>query len=69
MRVNKIVVSGFRSLIDEVSIGNLDSVNVIVGRNGVGKTNLIEVFRFLRELSAGRIYRPVDDFFSRRRRD
>jgi predicted ATPase len=68
MRVRKIIVSGFKSLMDEVSIGDLDRVNVFVGKNGAGKTNVIEVFRFLRELSAGRTHRPVDDFFSREKK-
>lgn len=45
-----IVVKNFKSIEDQTL--NLGRLNVLIGGNGSGKSNFIEVFRFLRELVA-----------------
>ena len=53
LTVNKISVKGFKSIGDaEVE---LRPVNVLIGANGSGKSNLIEVFSLLRAVCAGRL--------------
>lgn len=47
-RLNSIQVSGFKSIQDlDLEIRNL---NVLIGANGAGKSNFIELFKFIREL-------------------
>ncbi|HTR88271.1 MAG TPA: AAA family ATPase [Reyranella sp.] len=47
-KLEKLKIKGFKSVRDqELRLGNL---NVFIGGNGSGKSNLIEVFRFLREI-------------------
>ena len=59
LTVNKIAVKGFKS-IGEAEV-ELRPVNVLIGANGSGKSNLIEVFSFLRAVRAGRL----DDYVAR----
>ena len=46
--LEKLTVRNFKSIRDQTL--NLGSLNVFIGGNGSGKSNLIEVFRFLREI-------------------
>ena len=47
-KLEKITVKNFKSIREqELALGTL---NVFIGGNGAGKSNLIEVFRFLREI-------------------
>ena len=48
-----ISISGFRSIQDlDLTVGDL---NVLIGQNGAGKSNFIEVFRFLHEVLSQRL--------------
>lgn len=51
--LNQIKVFGFKS-IKELNLP-IKSLNVLIGPNGVGKSNFIELFRFLRHLIDGRL--------------
>src|SRR5947199_115802 len=46
--LEKLTVQNFKSIRDQTL--NLESLNIFIGGNGSGKSNLIEVFRFLREV-------------------
>ena len=47
-KLEKITIKNFKSIRDQtLAIGNL---NIFIGGNGAGKSNLIEAFRFLREI-------------------
>ncbi len=52
-KLDKIVVRGFRSIANQtVTLGD---ITVLIGSNGSGKSNFIEVFKLLREISEGRL--------------
>jgi len=46
-KLEKITIKNFKSIRDQTL--ELNSLNVLIGANGSGKSNLIEVFRFLHE--------------------
>lgn len=47
--ISKIRVSNFRSFGDlEVELGNF---NVVIGANASGKSNFVQIFRFLRDVA------------------
>ena len=48
-KLEKLRIQGFRSIRDQEL--RLNDLNVFIGGNGSGKSNLIEVFRFLREIT------------------
>lgn len=48
-RLNKITISGFKS-IRELSDFELGSLNVLIGANGAGKSNFINIFKLLNEM-------------------
>ncbi len=51
--IDKLTIKGFKSLQDvELELGNL---NVLIGPNGGGKSNLISYFEMLREMVEGRL--------------
>ncbi|TDQ63890.1 putative ATPase [Maritalea mobilis] len=52
-RIDKICVSGFKS-IAELQL-DIKDINVLIGGNGSGKSNFIGVFKFLREITEGRL--------------
>lgn len=54
-----LTVSGFKS-IQSVRKLEMRRINVVVGANGSGKSNLIKVFSFLEALRAGRLEEYVD---------
>ena len=56
-RLKKVSVRGFRS-IKEMDL-ELGPINVCIGANGAGKSNLIEFFKMINELMAGRLQRYV----------
>lgn len=58
--LNKLTIRGFKS-IQELEEFELKSLNVIVGANGAGKSNLISFFRMLRSLIDGNLNRYVRD--------
>lgn len=47
-RLDRIQIAGFKSIRDQSL--NLGSLNVLIGANGAGKSNFIEVFRLLNEI-------------------
>ncbi|ODV92163.1 hypothetical protein CANCADRAFT_42779 [Tortispora caseinolytica NRRL Y-17796] len=48
MHIKQIIIKGFKSYKGEVIVDNIDpGVNVIVGRNGSGKSNLFAALRFV----------------------
>lgn len=47
-RLDRIHVAGFKSIRDQSL--DLSSLNVLIGANGAGKSNFVEVFRLLREI-------------------
>lgn len=46
MRIERLILSGFKSFADRVEIELLPGVTAIIGPNGSGKSNLIEAIRF-----------------------
>lgn len=56
-RLKSLTVEGFKS-IKEDTIG-LGALNVLIGGNGVGKSNWISVFKFLREIVDGHLQLSV----------
>src|SRR5207302_2638345 len=55
----KIHVQGFRRLYD-VDL-NLNSLNVIIGANGSGKTSLLDVFSLLAASASGRLKQAISE--------
>ena len=53
-RIDWITVEGFRSIaqLEQLALG---PINVLIGANGAGKSNLIDVFALLRALRVGRL--------------
>lgn len=50
-RLENITIKGFKSIRDQSL--DLSKLNVFIGGNGSGKSNLIQAFRFLREVARG----------------
>jgi predicted ATPase len=51
--LEKLIIQNFKSIREQtLALGRL---NVFIGGNGAGKSNLIDVFKFLRELMSGRL--------------
>jgi AAA15 family ATPase/GTPase len=61
VRITELYVANFRS-IKEVKLSDLGGVNLVVGYNGSGKTNLLSsIFTFIRNLNSGIERKTVDD--------
>uniref|UniRef100_UPI001EDF9D07 AAA family ATPase n=1 Tax=Xenorhabdus bovienii TaxID=40576 RepID=UPI001EDF9D07 len=58
--LDKLTIKGFKS-IRELNEFKLNSLNVIVGANGAGKSNLLSFFKMLRALIDGTLNRYVRD--------
>lgn len=56
-RIDKINVSGFKSIADLKL--DIKDINILIGANGSGKSNFIGVFKFLREITEGRLEKYV----------
>lgn len=52
-KLRLIEVKGYKSIRDQKI--PLENMNVLIGQNGAGKTNFISLFRFLRNIIAGRL--------------
>ena len=52
--LNKLTITGFKS-IRELKELELNNVNIFIGGNGAGKSNLIEFFRLLRKIIDGKL--------------
>lgn len=57
-KLDYITVRGFKSLADIEEL-KLNSVNVLIGANGSGKSNFVEAFSFLRALRQSEVTRYV----------
>ncbi len=56
--LQQIEVKGFKS-IAELKL-SLENINILIGANGAGKTNLISLFTFLSHLSQGKLRNYVE---------
>ena len=56
-RLTQITVQGYKSIKDQTL--DLGQLNVLIGGNGVGKSNLIGVFKFLRSIYDGDLQTTV----------
>ena len=56
-KLNSITIRGFRS-IKEATL-ELRPLNVLIGANGAGKSNLISFFKMMNELTAGRLQQYI----------
>ena len=56
-RLKNVIIRGFRS-IKEMSL-ELGPMNVCIGANGAGKSNLIEFFKMINEMMAGRLQQYI----------
>ena len=56
-RLKNIEIKGFRS-IKEMTL-ELHPINVLIGANGVGKSNLIAFFKLVNELMGGRLQQHI----------
>ena len=56
-RLKKIKIKGFRS-IKEMTL-ELRPLNVLIGANGAGKSNLISFFKLVNELMGGRLQQHI----------
>ncbi|AKX54393.1 recombinase RecF [Thiopseudomonas alkaliphila] len=53
-RISSITIKGFKS-IRQLEDFRLQNLNVLIGGNGVGKSNFVDYFRMLSEMMAGRL--------------
>lgn len=53
-RIKNLTIKGFKSIRDLDNL-RLNSLNVLIGANGVGKSNFVDYFRMLGEMMAGRL--------------
>ena len=58
--LDKISITGFKS-IQSLEHFELKNLNVIIGANGAGKSNIISFFKLLRALIDGHLNRYVRD--------
>ena len=56
-RLDKIKIEGFKSISSTVL--DIKPINVLIGGNGSGKSNFIEAFTLLREITEGNLVRYV----------
>lgn len=52
-KLRSVHVMGYKSIRDQTI--SLEDMNVLIGQNGAGKSNLISLFRFLRNIIEGRL--------------
>lgn len=56
--LKKLELKGFKSI--KSATINFDSINILLGANGAGKTNLISLFTFLKHLASGKLKSYVE---------
>ena len=59
MRIKSITIKGFKSIKDQTV--PLDQINILIGGNGIGKTNFISAFELLRDIYDRNLQRHVLD--------
>jgi predicted ATPase len=57
--IDRMTLKGFKS-IESLEDFELNSLNVLIGANGSGKSNLVSFFTFLREMVEGRLEKTVN---------
>lgn len=60
MQILSLAIRNFRNL-KNININNLGRINIFVGKNASGKTNLLEALYFLGNLSSFRLYTKSQD--------
>ena len=61
MILDGIAISGFRSIGDTlVKINDLQKINIFIGKNNSGKSNILRFFKHLSEISNGKEYQGFD---------
>ncbi|MEQ8753035.1 MAG: AAA family ATPase [Coleofasciculus sp. G1-WW12-02] len=55
--LQRIILNGFKSI--KTMDLELRSLNVLIGANGAGKSNLVSFFKLLNEMMAGRLQQGV----------
>ena len=58
-KLNSITIRGFRSI--KEAMLELQPLNVLIGANGAGKSNLISFFKMMNELTAGRLQQYIGE--------
>lgn len=58
-KIDRIKLSGFKSF-EQLDL-TIESINILVGGNGAGKSNFIKLFHLLSEMVAGRFQVAVED--------
>jgi len=53
MKIKSITLEGFRSYKEAVTIEDLSDVNILIGPNNVGKSNILEALRYAQALTNG----------------
>ena len=53
MKINSLILENFRSFKDPIVIKELTDVNIFIGPNNVGKSNILEALRYIRFLTSG----------------
>ncbi len=48
-KIDRLTIKGFKSIRD-LSNFSLGDINVVVGANGAGKSNFVQMFRMVREM-------------------
>ena len=48
-KIDRLTIKGFKSIRD-LSNFSLGDINIVVGANGAGKSNLVQMFRMVREM-------------------
>lgn len=61
MILKSITLENFRSFKDAVSIGDLLDVNIFIGANNAGKSNILEALRYIQAMSQGNPLKKYDE--------
>ncbi len=61
MFIKSIELENFRSYKEQVVIPELSHVNIFIGPNSAGKSNIIEALKYLKALISGKQSRPFTD--------
>jgi len=61
MRINNITLENFRSYKEPISIVGLSNVNVFIGANNAGKSNILEAFRYMQAMARGKQQKSFEE--------
>lgn len=60
MKINSFTIENFRTFRDKTHL-ELSDINIFIGSNSAGKSNIIEFLKFIRDLSSGTWSRPFTE--------